>query len=238
MNVICKYFILFIIYSFLGWLMETIVCSIPKKKLVNRGFMIGPYCPIYGAGALMIILMLKKYMHDPILLFIMSILICSVLEYFTSYMMEKIFKARWWDYSDKKFNINGRICLTNSLAFGIIGMLLIYKFNPFFAEKIGSLSNIAMYIISGILFLIFIIDYIVSSKLMLGFADTLLAIHKDSTEEITQKIKNILREKSILTKRIANAFPNAKIKIENIKEKINIEKEKLRREIEKLNKSK
>lgn len=234
MKTVCDYFILFMIYSFLGWLMETIVCSIPIRKIVNRGFMIGPYCPIYGAGALMITLMLKKYMEDPIALFIMAILICSVLEYFTSYVMEKIFKARWWDYSDKKMNINGRICLTNSLAFGVIGVLLMYYVNPYFIQILQHLSNNSVYIISTTLFVIFVADYIVSSKLMLGFADTLINIHKDNTEEITQKIKEILREKSIFTKRIANAFPDVKIKIDSIKKRINIEKENLRKEVEKI----
>lgn len=232
-KIVCSYFILFMMYSFLGWLMETIVCSIPEKRIVNRGFLIGPYCPIYGAGALMIVLILEKYMQDSITLFIMAMLICSLLEYFTSYMMEKIFKARWWDYSDKKMNINGRICLTNSLAFGIIGVLLMYYVNPYFVQMLECLSNISVYIISSTLFVIFAADYIISSKLMLGFADTLISIHKDNTEEITQKIKEILREKSIFTKRIADAFPDVKIKIDNIKKRINIEKENLRKEVEK-----
>lgn len=75
------------------------------KTLVNRGFLMGPYCPIYGCGCILIILLLKRYLNDFIALFIMSMVICSILEYLTSYIMEKLFKARWWDYSDRRFNI-------------------------------------------------------------------------------------------------------------------------------------
>ena len=94
-----KYVLLFFIYSFAGWLMETVQISIRQKKFVNRGFLIGPYCPIYGCGVILITLLLQKYAGDIPLTFILSILICGTLEYMTSYVMEKIFKARWWDYS-------------------------------------------------------------------------------------------------------------------------------------------
>ena len=105
----CYYFLLFIIYSFMGWLMEIIDNIIVKHKIVNRGFLLGPYCPIYGFGCLSLIFFLSNYKSDPIILFFMAIVICSILEYSTSYIMEKLFKLRWWYYIDKKFNINGRI---------------------------------------------------------------------------------------------------------------------------------
>ena len=103
------YFLLFISYSVIGWIMETILKTIEYKKFVNRGFLIGPYCPIYGCGALLMTFLLQGYAEDPIVLFVFNIIICSILEYSTSYIMEKIFKARWWDYSYTKYNINGRI---------------------------------------------------------------------------------------------------------------------------------
>ena len=104
-NNLCFYFVLFLIYSFIGWLMEISFTLYKDKTLVNRGFLMGPYCPIYGCGCILIILLLKRYLNDFIVLFIMSMVICSILEYLTSYIMEKLFKARWWDYSKKKFNI-------------------------------------------------------------------------------------------------------------------------------------
>ena len=97
---IYKYFLVFIFYSFLGWLMEVILTYSSDKKFVNRGFLIGPYCPIYGWGVLLIMFILKRYLDRPIGLFCMAVIICSVLEYLTSYLMEKLFKARWWDYSN------------------------------------------------------------------------------------------------------------------------------------------
>ena len=113
------YFLLFIIYAVIGWCMEVICKLIQYKKFVDRGFLIGPYCPIYGVGALLITFFLNKYVQDPVVLFVMAVVVCGILEYLTSYFMEKIYHARWWDYSSKKFNINGRICLSNLIAFGI-----------------------------------------------------------------------------------------------------------------------
>ena len=90
---ICLLFLLFMTYSFIGWLMEVICKLIETKKIINRGFLIGPYCPIYGWGCLLITMLLNKYVDDPLVLFVMAIIICSILEYVTSYLMEKLFKA-------------------------------------------------------------------------------------------------------------------------------------------------
>ena len=106
--------------------METIFVGIQKKRIVDRGFLIGPYCPIYGVGALVMIFYLTQYKDNILTVFILGVVICSLLEYFTSYVMEKLFKTRWWDYSNNKFNLNGRICGFNSLLFGIAGVLVIY----------------------------------------------------------------------------------------------------------------
>lgn len=91
MQVILYYFLLFIIYSILGWCIEVTFCSIPRRKLTSRGFLIGPYCPIYGSAAIIMILSLKRYINDPIVIFIMGALIASILEYITSYAMEKLY---------------------------------------------------------------------------------------------------------------------------------------------------
>lgn len=216
--------------------MEAIVCSIPAKKFVDRGFLIGPYCPIYGFGALSIILLLKRYMNDYVVFFVMSIIVCSVLEYLTSFFMEKIFKARWWDYSNKKFNINGRICLINSIAFGVVATVIMYFVNPEINMIISKIPEDTLQIISIILFVIFAVDYVVSSKLMLSFKDTLSKVKLDNTEEITEKIKQVLREKSIFTRRIVHAFPNVKLKIDSIKERVAAERENLRKELERFKK--
>jgi len=206
MTLFCKYFLLFMIYSFFGWVMEMIVCSIYDKKVVNRGFLIGPYCPIYGCGCILIISLLFKYRSDPITLVIMAILICGLLEYFTSYIMEKLFKARWWDYSNKRFNINGRICLETLVAFGALALLLTYIINPFFVGIIDGFSNVLLIVLAMILLVIFIVDMSISLKVISGFKKVARSVNKDNTEEITKKVKELLLERNWLYKRLVGAF--------------------------------
>lgn len=215
-NVVAKYFILFMIYSFIGWCMEVLTVLIPKKKFVNRGFLIGPYCPIYGYGCLLIIILLKNNLDDPLALFLKAIVICSLLEYFTSFFMEKLFNARWWDYSNKKFNINGRICLETMLPFGILACLVMYVLNPFFESKINLLPDLAVLIIAGILFVIYLVDNVVSFKIISGFSKTVKKVAKDSTEEITNKVRIVLKQKNILNKRLTEAFPKFQAKLKEM----------------------
>lgn len=200
------YFILFMLYSFLGWCMEVVVTLVSTNKLVDRGFLIGPYCPIYGCGCLFINVLLKKYLNDPIVLFVMSIVICSILEYFTSYIMEKMFKARWWDYTDKKFNINGRVCLENLLAFGLLGLLMMYIINPFFVSILSKIDEVVLKSVAVCIFVIFVVDVVVSFNIISGFKKAASAIKKDSTEEITNKVKEILVKRGGLYKRLVSAF--------------------------------
>lgn len=147
-------FLLFITYSFLGWIVESIYCSYKEKKLINRGFLIGPYCPIYGSAAVLILLFLSGYSNDLFVLFTISILLSGIVEYLTSYYLEKIFKLSLWDYSNNKFNINGRICLKNLLYFGILAVLLIKYINPF-------IYNLYMHIPYSLLWTLLITSLIV-----------------------------------------------------------------------------
>ena len=140
LEVIELYFLLFISYAFLGWCMEVICKLIQYKRFINRGFLIGPYCPIYGWGALLITILLRKYTSDIVALFALGMILCAILEYFTSYLLEKIFKARWWDYSTKKFNINGRICLNTMIPFGLLGVIMMRIINPAFLSIYNSIS--------------------------------------------------------------------------------------------------
>lgn len=217
------YFLLFISYAFLGWCMEVGCKYVQFGKFINRGFLIGPYCPIYGWGAIAITILLKRYTYDPLVLFIMSTLVCSIIEYFTSYFMEKKYHARWWDYSSKKFNINGRICLETLIPFGILGLLIMYVTNPMLFKIYQSMSEIVVHIISITLFIIFIVDNIISSNIISSVNVEGSKLVKDNTEEITEKVKQILREKSWLHRRLINAYPNLKdirVKIKKVKEKV------------------
>lgn len=204
-------FLLFITYSFIGWCMEVGCKLVELKKFINRGFLIGPYCPIYGWGCILIILLLNKYTDDPLVLFVMAIVICSILEYFTSYFMEKLFKARWWDYSRRKFNINGRICLETMIPFGLLGCLIMYFVNPFFVSVYSKIPSNILIIISSVLFTIFLIDNIISYTIMFKMKIPKIKISKDSTEEITEYVRSILAKRSFLYKRLMKAYPNMKI---------------------------
>ena len=223
-------FMMFIIYAVAGWIMECTLGVIEKHKFVNRGFLIGPYCPIYGYGALLITFLLKKYTNDPITLFIMAILVCGTLEYLTSYFMEKIFHARWWDYSQRKFNINGRVCLNTIIPFGLLGMFIMYVSNPFLIGKIESLSEIWLNILFWTLLVVYVIDNIISGKVINYVGKTTKKFGKDldNTEEITKKVKETLQAKSALYRRLLNAYP----KIQSIKVKIKEKQEELKRQVE------
>lgn len=224
------YFLLFMIYAFLGWIMEVTGKLIELKKFVNRGFLIGPYCPIYGCGAILITFLLGKFVKYPILLFFMAILVCGTLEYLTSYFMEKFFHARWWDYSKRKFNINGRVCLNTIIPFGLLGMFIMYVSNPFLLKELEKMPEIALNIIFWIVLAIFLIDNIVSTKVIGTIGKTTKKIGKelDNTEEITKKVKEILTEKSSLYRRFLNAYPS----IQSIKVKIKEKKENIKRQVE------
>ena len=235
------YFLLFMIYAILGWCMEVTCKLIQYKRFINRGSLIGPYCPIYGYGAILITFLLKKYTNDPIALFFMAIIICGTLEYLTSYFMEKIFKARWWDYSQKKFNINGRVCLNTIIPFGLLGLFIMYVSNPFFIGKIEMLPQMWLSILFWALLAIYIVDNIVSGIVIRYVKKTEKIVGKDldNTEEITKKVKEVLQSKSALHRRLLNAYPSletVKIKIkakkEKIKEKVEEQKEELASKVE------
>ena len=217
------YFFLFLIYAIMGWCMEVVWGYIQTKKWVNRGFLIGPYCPIYGCGGLIITLCLSNYTDNPFAIFCMSIVLCGILEYLTSYIMEKIFKARWWDYRKRKFNINGRVCLETIIPFGLLSCMILYGTNPVFINLFEMMSEDALQISFVICILIFITDFIISFTVISRLRKTVKQVNKnetiDNTEEITSKVKEILlSSKSALDRRLIKAFP--KISIEDVKKRI------------------
>ena len=216
---IYKYFLIFMFYSILGWLMEVTLTFVRNKKFVNRGFLIGPYCPIYGSGVLLIMFILKRYLDRPLGLFCMAVIICSTLEYLTSYFMEKIFKARWWDYSNKKFNINGRICLEYAMFFGVGGTIIMYFINPMIINVMNATSSTVIKVLAITLFIIYMVDNIISYIVMFKFRSTVGNLTQgDNTEEITKIIKDKFKSLSWLNKRLTEAFPNLKAYTKKIKQ--------------------
>lgn len=230
---IATYFLYFIIISICGWIMEITLQLIQKHKFADRGFLIGPYCPIYGCGGLLITLCLTGLEEHPVALFSMAILICGILEYLTSYIMEKLFHARWWDYSENKYNINGRVCLETIIPFGILGLILIYFVNPLIFDNLIKVPENILNVVAIAIAVLLVTDNIISLKVI---SNVRLATNKfdkenpkDNTEEISQKVKEFLRGKSILNRRLVNAFPKLtailKEQSEKIKKKTNEVKE-------------
>ena len=235
---IAIYFLLFITYSIAGWIMEVTCKSIEAKKFINRGFLIGPYCPIYGCGAVAITILLHRYTNDWIVLFFMSMIACGILEYATSYVMEKLFHARWWDYSRRKYNINGRICLETLIPFGILGLLIMYVTNPFILKYLTRLPQNNLNIIAGVLFTIFMLDSIISLKVVSNVRVVGTKLRKengtmDNTVEMTAKVKEILLGKSILNRRLIHAYPNLQATLKKRKEEIKRKTEAVKEEIKK-----
>ena len=226
------YVLVFFIYAFAGWIMETTSISIRNKKFVNRGFLIGPVCPIYGYGVVLVSLLLQKYQNDIIVTFFMSIIICGFLEYFTSYFMEIIFKARWWDYSQRKFNINGRVCLENLVLFGLASCVIIYVTNPFIIKHLKMIPSMVQNVLIGALLVVHLVDNIVSYKIILNLKKISNEI-KDDTIEISEKVKNIIHNKSRLYRRLVNAFPNIKEKVQFKKWTLKEKLEDIKRQIKK-----
>lgn len=150
----------FTFYSMLGWLCETIWCSIGNRKLVNRGFLSGPWCPIYGFGAGLILSVTGLVPQNPLLIFVLSMLAATGLEYFTGWLLEKLFQTRWWDYSQKRFQIKGRVCLGNSLLFGLMGLAATLLIHPAVKLLFGRIPAEYLRILTSLILVLFILDLV------------------------------------------------------------------------------
>ena len=223
-NLVSNLVLTFFIFSFGGWLFEGAISLIRDHELVNRGFFNGPYCPIYGEGAMLFIL-LTHWTDRPLELFFFGGLFACVLEYFTSWAMEKIYKARWWDYSNWPFNINGRVCLYGFLTFGTFSSLI-----PFMKNGIDQLlglvpQNIQYYLASGLV-AVFLIDAIYTNHVIRKFNNTLRKIQRSFSEHFPLNIINRGKHSRLVLKlggkqlqlltwqqrRLLNAFPSFKSK--------------------------
>lgn len=210
----------FILYSMIGWGAELVWRSIiEEKKIVKEaGFLRGPWCPIYGVGALIIIYWLNGYKDDIFGLFIMSTVACTILEYVTSYIMERIFGKRWWDYSEYKFNLNGRICLLNSVAFGLSAVLLIGFLHPLVVYLIDLIPTTLHVILTLIFVLFFLYDFIMTLISMLHLKNIFTALNNNfrkrlllrkNTKKLTeQEFKKKPKVISINTLHLLKRFPN------------------------------
>jgi len=179
--------IYFFIYCLVGWICEELYCSILAKKIVNRGFLYGPYLPIYGFGAMSVLFLLRPFIKNIILLFFAGMIVTSIIEYIGSFLLEKIFHIKLWDYSKNFLNINGRVCLLNSTMFGLLSLLMVYVIHPFVSGVILNLSEIIQYYFAFIIVIGMSFDFALSAAKMSAFNKALEEI-KDRSEEVKEKI--------------------------------------------------
>ena len=203
----------FIVYSFMGWVMESIYRSISERKFVNTGFLYGPFCPIYGTGAIIMFLFLNNFKNNIFLLFILGFLILSLWEYIVGWILEIIFHTKYWDYSENKFNIHGRVCLLNSIFWGLLGILFTEVIHPFVTETLNKLPQDVLFIATIILGGYMLIDAIVT---MVSFKKIDIRISKFT--ELNETIKIKLNELKELTQDATSAtIESIQTKIDDLK---------------------
>lgn len=234
-----KYILIFFIYAFLGYICEVVYCSILQRKLVNRGYLYMPICPIYGFGALLILTTMYPLKDMWYLVFILGMILTSALEYITSYLMEVIFHMRWWDYTNRKFNINGRVCLVNSILFGLLVVLVVYGIQPLILKLIVVMDIYLVRTIDSILVLILIVDLFFSTMKNIDIAKIIKKIQelkilssdhfsqmKNSAGEKFEETKDYFSNTSILVKLkdLISKYPNISLrKIGKGKKKMSIQ---------------
>ncbi len=150
----------FVFFSIIGFISEVIYCSLNKRK--SGKALYGPWCPLYGLGGLLIISVVSHVPENMFIIYLVSVLVSSFTEYLVSVILEMIFDMKWWDYSFKKFNLNGRICLENSLLFGVLGILIFYFYLPLKVYMISICDPLLLKIIVYLLFTAMCIDGVIT----------------------------------------------------------------------------
>ena len=230
--------LLFFLYSFAGWCIEVILKFIQFHRFINRGFLTGPICPIYGTGAVLITIFtesLTSVESSYGTTFLISFLLCGSVEYLTSYYMEKRFHARWWDYSQKPMNLHGRVWIGNLVLFGLGGIMIHHLINPALYQFFDILSLPWMEIIAGCMTITFITDYIATHFVLKLVRIGVESSQADNTEEISREVRLLLSDKSYFYRRFVDAYPDVIYKTERIRARaaeIKAETERLRKEAE------
>lgn len=222
MDNIIKYILMFFFYSFAGWCLESLYCSIGEKRFINRGFLTGPLCPIYGTASLvLIVLIYNPFKDNPLAVFTLGIILCDIVEYLTSYLMEKLFAARWWDYTYELLNIKGRICLKHSLYWGVISIIFVKVIHPSVENLYGKISGNYIYYILAAVLIIFVLDVIhavikasdirLHQKLnsLIEVLGSELTSFKDSVTEKYESIQTMLEKQG-------EKFNEIKLQIEDV----------------------
>lgn len=188
-------FLLLMVYSVVGWCGEMVYCSIGQRKLCEkRGFLNGPICPIYGHGALVVLIVLRGGCENPAATFLLGALLTSAVEYVTSYAMEKLFHMRWWDYSRYRFQINGRICLLNSTLFGVASVVLCHGAQPVVSGWVLGLFDAGAALpLAAVLAVVYAADIVVSVRSAIQIGQRLEKLHAIH-DELAAKLEELKAE--------------------------------------------
>ena len=192
--------LLFFIYSFLGWVCETIYCSVGSRHFVNRGFLNGPLCPVYGFGALIVVFAMQPFSKNIVLTFLAGMILTSALEYITGWLLEMLFHLKLWDYSARFLNINVRFCLKNSLLFGVMAVVTVFWIHPHFSSRVTAVPAEWMILITGVLIGVLIADLVLTVYTILKMNGRLKQIQAVA-EELYAKAESLRAELSENTKR-------------------------------------
>lgn len=196
MITIIQYLAYIIIYSFCGWVIESISKSIEEKQFVNSGFLNGPICPIYGLGAMIMLFTLSGLQDNIFLLFLAAFVILTIWEYVVGIVLEKIFKTKYWDYSHLKFNFQGRICLKNSIYWGILGVIFIKWIHPFVSDVVNMIPAVSLTYVTTIIYSILAVDMVFSIITFTNIESTMQKIN-ELGENIKLKLEELKETKNI-----------------------------------------
>ena len=183
---VSEYALSFFLYSFLGWLFEVVYTLFLERRLVNRGFLYGPLCPIYGVGALMAIFLLGP-IQNPVVAFFVGSISAGVVEYATSVVLERLFHARWWDYSNFKINLNGRVCLAGLVTFGVLMLVVKYLAEPLFLSFLGMFDPVVVVLAARVLVIVLVVDLTMSIARVRGF-NRMITVVQSRISEMTQDL--------------------------------------------------
>lgn len=230
--------LLFFIYSLTGWCIEVCLKYIQYHRFINRGFLTGPICPIYGTGAVLITVvvhLLTPFEEAFGTTFVISFLLCGGVEYFTSWYLEKRFHARWWDYSQKPMNLHGRVWIGNLILFGLGGVAIVHFFNPVLFTILDRIALLTKEIAVGVLAAVCASDYAMTHFILKLVKTSVECSQADNTEEISLEIRRTLTDKSVFYRRFAEAYPDVIYRTDRIKARlaeIKAETEMLKKEAE------
>ncbi len=230
--------LLFFAYAFLGWCIEVTLKFFQFHRFINRGFLTGPWLPIYGSGAVLITVVIRALPpleHAVGTTFAVSLILCGFLEYMTSYVLEKRFHARWWDYSQKPMNLHGRIWIGNLILFGLGGVVIVNLINPLLLHLSGYMSPVFREVLAFSLSAVFAADFVMSHFVLKLVKTGVESSEADSTEAISREVRLLLSDRSVFHRRFAEAYPEVIYTTERVTrrmEEIRKETERLRQEAE------